>query len=254
MRLRFVLSAAALLLGRAALAQTAAEHIAAGDKEHAALNLNAALKHYEEAIAVDPKNTDALDKAAYDAVDLGEFAPAAERAALYRKAQDYAERAVAANPASAEAHFELARAIGRNAQTMGSRDKVKYAKVVRQHALEALKLDPKHAGALHVMGVWNAEIMRLSGFTRMIARNFLGGAVFGEASWDRAQQYLEESVKYDPDRITHHLDLGRVYADRHMGAKAREQFEWIARAPILEYNDRHYKEEAAQALKSVVAN
>lgn len=254
MRLRFVLSAAALLLGRVALAQTAAEHIAAGDKEHAALNLNAALKHYEEAIAVDPKNTDALNKAAYDAVDLGEFAPSAERAALYRKAQEYAERAVAANPASAEAHFELARAIGRNAQTMGSRDKVKYAKVVREHALDALKLDPKHAGALHVMGVWNAEIMRLSGFTRMIARNFLGGAVFGEASWDRAQQYLEESVKNDPNRITHHLDLGRVYADRHMAAQAREQFEWIARAPITEYNDRHYKEEAAQALKSVMAN
>lgn len=254
MRLRFVLSAAALLLGRVAVAQTVAEHVAAGDKEHAALNLNAALKHYEEAIAMDPKNTEALNKAAYDAVDLGEFAPADERQALYRKAQDYAERAVAANPANAEAHFEMARAIGRNAQTMGASDKVKYAKVVRQHALEALKLDPKHSGALHVMGVWNAEIMRLSGFTRMIARNFLGGKVFSEASWDRAQQYLEESVKYDPDRITHHLDLGRVYADRHMSAKAREQFEWIARAPIREYNDRHYKDEAAKAIKSVMAN
>ena len=111
--------------------------------------------------------------------------------ALYESAEQYARRAVAANPNDAEGHFQLARAIGRNALTMGARDKMKYAGEVRDEALAALKIDPKHAGALHVMGVWNAEVMRLNGFTRMIAKNLLGGKVFGEASWDNAQRYLE---------------------------------------------------------------
>jgi tetratricopeptide (TPR) repeat protein len=193
-----------------------------------------------------------LVSAANDAVDKAEFNPSAEqRKVLYRSAEDYARRAVAANPDDAEGHFELARAIGRNAQTMGSRDRVKFAAVVRDEALAALKLDPKHAGALHVLGVWNAEVMRLNGFTRMIAKNLLGGKVFGEASWDNAQKYLEEAVAIEPNRITHRLDLAGVYADRGMKERARKEYEWIAGAPIVEYNDRNYKEEAARRLKEL---
>jgi len=193
-----------------------------------------------------------LVNAANDAVDKGEFNPSKEqREALYKSAEQYARRAVAANPNDAEGHFQLARAIGRNAQTMGSRDRVKFASVVRDEALAALKFNPKHAGALHVMGVWNAEVMRLNGFTRMIAKNLLGGKVFGEASWDNAQRYMEEAVAIEPNRITHHLDLGMVYADRDLKDKAREQFEWIANAPIVDYNDRNYKEEAARKLKDL---
>ena len=49
---------------------------------------------------------------------------------------------------------------------MGTRDQIKYAGEVREQALEALKFNPKHPGALHVMGVWNAEVMRLNGISR----------------------------------------------------------------------------------------
>ncbi len=249
MKRHIAVIAAAASLARAAHGQSAADHIALGDREHAALNIAAALKHYEAALSVDPANYDALTKAAHDAVDLGEFNSSDEqRAALYRSAQDYARRAVTANPRDAESHFELARAIGRNALTMGTRDKIKYAGEVRAEALEALKINPKHAGALHVMGLWNAEIMRLNGLSRMIAKNFLGGNVFGEANWDNAQRYLEEATQLDPNRITHHLDLGRVYADRGDKAKAREQFEWIGKATVMDFNDRTYKEKAKQAL------
>lgn len=193
-----------------------------------------------------------LVTAANDAVDKGEFNPSDDqRKALYKSAEEYARRAVAANPNDAEGHFQLARAIGRNALTMGSRDRVKYAAVVRDEALAALKFDPKHAGALHVMGEWNAQVMRLNSFTRMIAKNLLGGKVFGEASWDNAQRYLEQAVEIEPNRITHHLDLGAVYADRDMKDKARHEFEWIANAPVTDYNDRNYKEEAARKLKDL---
>lgn len=203
-------------------------------------------------VATDTTSYEWLVKAAHDAVDKGEFNPSKEqREALYRNAEQYARRAVAANPNDAEGHFELARAIGRNAQTMGSRDRVKFASVVREEALTALKLNPKHAGAMHVMGVWNAEVMRLNGLVRMIAKNLLGGKVFNEASWDNAQKYLEEAVATEPNRITHHLDLGEVYADRDMKDKARKEYEWIATAPVTDYNDRNYKEEAARRLKDL---
>ena len=203
-------------------------------------------------IAADTNSYDWLVKAAHDAVDRGEFNPDEnERKTLYKNAEQYARRAVAANPNDAEGHFQLARAIGRNALTMGTRDRIKYAGEVRQQALDALKANPKHAGADHVMGMWNAEVMRLSGLSRMIAKNFLGGKVFGEANWDNAIKYLEEAVALEPNRITHRLDLAGVYADRDMKAKAIEQYEWIAKAPVTDFNDAKYKELAAQRLKDL---
>lgn len=231
---------------------SASDHIALGDREHAAMNAAAALKHYDAAVAADPKSYEALWKAARDAVDEGEGEQnAARRTQLYKEAEMYARRAVEARPNDAEGHFHLARALGRNALTLGKRDRVKYAGDVRAQALEALKYDPKHPGALHVMGVWNAEVMRLSGFTRMIARNFLGGKVFDSASWPEAVRYMEQAVAVDSGRITHHLDLGKIYADVGDKAKARAQFEMVLRMPAREPNDEMYKKDAAKALKEL---
>jgi tetratricopeptide (TPR) repeat protein len=244
-----VLAAATLGAQAAPRTQSAADHVAIGDRDHAALNSVNALKHYEAALAVDSTYYDALVKAARESVDLGQFNPnEEERTSLYKRAEQYARRAVAVKPDDAEGHFELARAIGKNALTMGKKDRVKYAGIVHDEAMAALKIDPKHPGALHVMGVWNAEIMRLSGIQRFMAKNLLGGKTFGEANWDNAIKYMEQAVAIDPNRITHRLDLALIYADRDMKAQAREQLEWIAKAPITDYNDKHLKLEAANKL------
>jgi tetratricopeptide (TPR) repeat protein len=226
---------------------SAAEHVTMGDKDHAAMNGVNALKHYEAALSVDSMYFDALVKASNEAVELGRFdTNESNRTDLYKRAEQYARRAVAVRPNDATAHFELAKAIGRNALTMGTRDRVKFAGVVHDEALAALKADPKHAGANHVLGLWNAEVMRLNGIARFMAKNLLGGKVFGEASWDNAIRYMEASVAAEPNRIAHRFDLAEIYKDRDMKDKAREQLDWIARTPATEFNDKKYKELAAE--------
>lgn len=229
--------------------QSAADHVAIGDRDHAALNSVSALKHYEAALSVDSLHYDALIKASRESVELGLYnSNEAERTALYKRAEAFARRAVALKPNDAESHFELAKAIGRNAQTMGSKDRVKFGGVVHDEAMLALKIDPKHPGALHVMGAWNANVMRLSGVARFMAKNVLGGKTFGEASWDNAIRYFEQAVAIEPASIRHRLDLAEVYIDRDMDAKAREHLEWIGKAPLTEYNDKHFKADAARML------
>jgi len=248
---RLLVPVIVLVTPAAAVAQTAADHIALGDRDHAAMNAPSALHHYEEAIKLEPKSYDALWKASREAVDVGEYAPPAERDASYTLAEQYARRAVEANPGDAEGHFNLARALGRRALSLGKRDRVKYAGDVRTHALEALKFNPKHPGALHVMGMWNYNVMSLSGMTRFMAKTFLGGKVFDSANWNDAQRYMEESVAADPGRLVHHLDLARVYAARDDKTKAAEQYELVIRGPRTEYNDRHYQSEAEAELRSL---
>ncbi len=250
---RLALAATLVILAfPAAGAQSATEHVAMGDRDHEAMNATGALAHYEAALAADPNLYEALWKASREAVDLGEFLPEeGQRKTLYTKAEGYGKRAVSANPSDAEGHFSLARALGRTALTMGKRDRVKYAAEVRTEALAALEAKPEHAGALHVMGMWNAEVMRLNSLERFFAKNLLGGKVFNSANWNDAVSYMERSVAAEPDRISHRLDLGRIYADVGNVAKAREQLAWVASAPLHDYNDAQYKEEAAKALASM---
>jgi tetratricopeptide (TPR) repeat protein len=244
------LSAGMLLAASIVGAQTVANHIALGDKEYVAMNAAAALRHYQAAMASDPKSYEALWKAARSAVDLSEYERNDEmRGVHYRNAELWARRAVQANPSDAEGHFNLARALGKNALTLGPKARIKYAGDVRAQALACLKIDPRHPGCLHVMGMWNAEVMRLSGFTRMMAKNFLGGRVFGSASWAEAKRYMEASVANDPDRIVHHLDLAGVYRDMGDKAKARAEYEAVMKLANRDFNDRHYKGEADAALR-----
>lgn len=230
--------------------QTAADHIALGDKEYVAMNAPAALAHYEEAIKLDPKNYEALWKASRSAVDLGSAERNEDkRDAEFKTGESYARRAVEVNPGDAEAHFSLARALGKTALAQSPRGRIKYAKDVRNEALECLKINPKHAGCLHVMGMWNAEVMRLNGFTKMIARNFLGGQIFGTASWAEARRYMEESVANEPDRIVHHIDLAGVYRDIGEKAKARAEYQAVMKMANKDYNDPQYKAQADAALR-----
>ena len=195
---------------------------------------------------------DSLCNAAAQAVDMGEFNPdRSQRDSLFTQAERYARAAVAANPNGAQGHFALARALGRRALTLGIRDRAKYGVAVREEALAALAIDPRHAGALHVMGVWNHQVMKLSAIQRLIARTILGAKVFGKASWQEAIQSLEDAVAIEPNRIVHRLDLARVYVARKRNADARNQLLWVRAAPVTDYNDPPYKREAEAVLATL---
>ena len=253
-RLRIVALLSSTLAGRVLAAplgsQAAAAHVVLGDREYEARNAAGALEQYRQALLAEPKNYDALWKAARTSTDLAETAPSrATQDALLRDALTDAEGAVAANPALADGHFALARALGRKALSVGTMERIRYSKVIHAQALDALRSDSLHAGALHVLGMWNAEVMRVNGFARAFARTFLGAQLFSLASWESAQRLLEQSVRVDPERLVHHLDLGRIYLDLGFRDRAREQFEWILTAPVRAYPDPLYKQQAADLLR-----
>jgi tetratricopeptide (TPR) repeat protein len=246
-----VLSLTALAVGRSVPAQSAAQHVALGDSAYRVFDAAVAMGHYERAIAIDSVHVDALGKASRTAVDLGEAEADGDRKATYfRTGLAFARRAVAADSNNADSWFHLARALGRRALSVGVRESVRFAVDVRDAARRALAINGDHPGALHVLGMWHAEVKRLSGFEMFFARNFLGGRVLGEANWVAAVAFLERAAAIDPDRLSHHLDLAGIYVDVDEKEKARASYQRVVDATIrTDFNDPLYKRQAEEALR-----
>lgn len=248
---------AALLLWGApvAVAQSVADHVAMGVAAIEAHDLRTGLAHYQAALAIDSTDYSANWRAAFALLDQGEQIPdslgSAEPDALFARAEVLARRAVATDSLGPEGHFALAATVGRASLTMGKKERIRRAKIIRDAALRTLELDPGHDGAYHVLGRWNAEIMRLSGLSRFFAKSFLGAGIFRQASWEEAIANLQKAVELDPDRIYHRLELARIYADRKRYQEALDQLGRISSLPDRELLDPLYRERAVTLARRI---
>jgi tetratricopeptide (TPR) repeat protein len=251
--------AAVLLLAAAhpsaSPAQSVADHVAMGVAAIEAHDLRTGLAHFEAALTLDSTDYAANWRTAFALLDQGEqipdSVPSAERDSLFARAEVLAHRAVAADSLGPEGHFALAAAVGRASLTMGKKERIRRARVIRDEALRTLALDPGHDGAYHVLGRWNAEIMRLSGLSRFLAKSFLGAGIFGQASWEEAIANLQKAVELDPDRIYHRLELARIYADRKRYQEALDQLGRISSLPDRELLDPLYRERAVALARRI---
>jgi tetratricopeptide (TPR) repeat protein len=237
------------------LAQQVADHIDMGVAANEAHDPKTALQHFQAALQQDSSSYEANWRAALTLIDLGEQSDAAgknrQRDSSYTQAERYANRAVAVDSAGADGHFALAAAVGLASLTMGQKARIRRAGVIRREALRTIELNPRHDGAYHILGRWNAEIMRLSGLSRFFAKNFLGGGIFGQASWSRAIANMEKAVELDPGRIYHHLELAQIYLDRKRKADAETQLEAVRTLPAREIMDSVYKRQGLELQRRI---
>jgi len=249
------IAAFALVLAGPALAQDVAGHLAAGDAARCRRNAEEALTHFRAALEVDSLNYDANWKASQALVDMGKQLPnnqGARRDSLYAEGLALAHRAVRVNGNGADGHYMVAVATGRAALTKGARERVRFAGVVREEALRATELNPRHDGALHVLGRWNAEIQRLPGITKFFAKTFLGASVFNQASWDNAVNYFSQAIEIAPNNIYHHLDLGEALVDADRKSDAIPHLRHVAELALAcDPMDATYQQQAATLLQKV---
>jgi tetratricopeptide (TPR) repeat protein len=255
-RCTFRLLAALTLAAAAPLAaQSAADLIQQGIEAKLAREPATAAARLEAAVALAPGSYEANWRLAEALIDLGKLTPdsvkSASRDSLYALSEQYARTAVSLDSSAADGHYVLAAAIGRASLTKSKKERVKRAAEIREQALAALAIEPDHFKTLHIMGRWNAEIMRLSGFQRFFAKNFLGGKIFNAASWDSAVVYMTRSVAAAPEDIYARLDLGEILIDRDRYTEAREQLETASHLPVVDVMDPWYQARAASLLVKI---
>ncbi len=234
----------------ALVVQIPVNHIAVGDSA-GLMHPDVQLRHYQAALAGDSLSYEANWKAAPKQIQGNADSLKRRRDSLYSVGRGYAERAIRADSTRPDGHYALAMVLGRLSRTKGSKERVRYAKIIFDEASRAVAIDSTYDNAHHVLGAWNAEVKRLSGFQRFFAKALFGGGFMDKANWDDAVMHLRTAVRLAPDHIYHRLELAEVYVDLGKYSLARVQLQAIAALPPADVLDAQYKEDAAALFKDI---
>ena len=245
-----------IVLALSLVAQSPVDHVALGDSA-GLMHPDVALRHYQAALSLDSLSYEANWKAARAIADVAKQIQGNadslkhRRDSLYSLGRTYAERALRADSTKADGHYALAMVLGRLSRTKGSKERVRYAKVIFDEATKAVTINPNHDNAHHVLGAWHAEVKRLSGIQRFFAKTLFGGGFMSVANWDDAVKHLERAIAINPQHVYHRLELAEVYVDLGRYSKAREQLQLIPTLPNVDVLDAQNKQEAAALLEDI---
>lgn len=191
----------------------------------------------DAAVLARPQDAQVLWRAARVSFDFSddESRAQAERSRLGKLAWELAERAVAADPRSAEAHYWAALAIGRYAEGIGIL-KALASGIEGQfkgHLQRATELAPTYDhGSIPV--VWAAYHLEVP---------------WPKRDRKRAETELNEALRINPDNLRARLYLARLFSDTDRRAEARVRLSEIAAAPTGRYDapeERRVKHEATE--------
>ncbi len=134
----------------------------------------------------------------------------ASQTRYYRIGEYLAKKAIGLDEKSPDAHFAYALALGRLTENASSKEKLGYAKLIKREAERVVELNPKHAGAWHVLGRWHRELANIGTFEKAMINTFFGGMPPG-ASYDKAIECFNKCISIENDCILHHYELANTY-------------------------------------------
>jgi len=235
------LAAAVFLIGAlAAGAADTAGTIAAGDAAMDKLDLEAGIAAYRSALEADPGSYEAtwkLVRALTDKATLSKVP--SDQKGLCVEAENLARKAVSLAPSDANGHAYLAVAVGKLALFEGGKRKVELSKEVKAEAENALRLNPDDDVALHVLAIWNSEMVELGWFLKSFAQLLYGK--FPPASLDVAITDLRRATELKPDVIPHHVELGITLASAKRWPEAKAELDKGLALPTAWVTDDHYR-------------
>ena len=184
-----------------------------------------ALQQYENVLATDPRNFEALCHASYLYGQIGKRLEGKDKQrAHYEKALRYARRALKENPEHAESNFAMAWAYGGMALISGPRRKATIAKEMKTYIDRALKYNPQHDRAWYVLANWYFRIANANAIERLAAKVLFGGLPKGVTN-EKAIAAYQKAIECRPNVIRYYDELARAYEKIKHSEKAIEQLE-----------------------------
>jgi tetratricopeptide (TPR) repeat protein len=172
-----------------------------------------------------------------------------EKIRLSEIGKDYAVRAVLLAPDDPETHLSLAISNAKLVPLLGSREKLEASKAVKSAVDKSLALDPGQDLAWHVLGAWHQRLTEIGPVKRAAAKVLYGE--IPEGSSEEAVACFQKAIKLNPNRLSHHIELGLAYAALGKNAEARAALEKGLSMPSVDAGDPDSKRRAREALPKI---
>jgi FimV-like protein len=228
------------------------------DRLYAQFKTKEAADELLKILRVDPQNFEALVKLSRAYIDLGDMIPEStsdwkeRRLKDYQTAEDYARRAIRANPNSTWGHFYLGASLGLSAVVSPVTRQVELAGEVREALEKSLALDPRNGFAYHAYGVWHRKISEIGKMSRMLASVFYGRSL-PEGSMEKSVEYLKKAIALNPTVIISRLELANTYMAMEDFQAARTMLSSIRNLPVQFSDDAKHKQRAQELLEEVAS-
>ena len=207
-----------------------------------------ALAHLDSLARAHPDTVVVQWRRALLLADRGKRAEQTDRKiALYERSLRAARTALTLDSTNAWAHLTTALAHGRLTLHVGTSERIRRSRSVKQHADRALRIDSTLAPAYHLRGRWHRRIADLNLLERALVKGLYGGlpnASFRQSVWNFQQAIALESKPYN------HLELAKTYLAMDRQEDARSQLRKCLATSGSPF-DAEYKREARSLLEEI---
>lgn len=154
----------------------------------------------------------------------------------YKTAAYLGKRAITQHPQNANAHYAYAVSLGRMTEFASSKTKIDNAKLIKSEAELTIKLDPKNAGAYHILGRWHREIAGFNIFERTMIKAIFGALPGG--TYEESIKYFEKAILLEPLNGIHYYELAQTYLARDNSNDKQNAKNWLSKATQIQIKNK----------------
>ncbi len=207
-----------------------------------------AFDKYKQVLALDPKNMHALIRGAEISVAAGSRQGDKKiKKGFFETSKEYADKALAVDPNSADANYIRALAANKLAEAETENKKmVAHLNDVRTYVDKALYINPNHAKANYVLGKWNFDMVSMPWAKKAVVK--VSSNKTSNATIEDAEKYMEKAKALEPYFVINSLDLAKAYKYDNKPAKAIEVLNQLVKLPNRTADDANLKAEGKKLL------
>jgi tetratricopeptide (TPR) repeat protein len=248
---KFKLALSFLLLCCFTYAQNAEEQYTKALKLKNEYNYKEALLLFQKLLKSDSSEINYLTNASFCYTKTGYFyAPEAEKMGSYKTAEYLSKKAIQKNANSADAHYTYAMALGRLNENASSKQKIANAKLIKSEVDRAITLNPKLAGAHHILGRWHRTVAGFNMIEKAMINSFFGGVPPG-GSYEDAVKAFMTAIGIEPRAIVHQYELAETYHEMGKDIEARIWAKKAVEMTTISPDDKKAKADCEALLKKL---
>lgn len=217
-----------------------------------ARQLSLAAEYYHNALSEDPYDADTWARLSKQYSDMtyqkGMTVPNVRE--VNSKAIEYGYKALEQDPSCILGHVAVCVSKGRLALFSDNQTKVRLAKEAQDQVKVALRIDPTHDLALHLMGRWHYEMASVNVVVRTLVR-LLYGTELMAGSYREALLFYQAAATSAPERLVHRVELARTSRKLGDTATAIRELEVALTLDADDLNAYLLQEDAKAILKDL---